>query len=263
MHGLDEAIAALARAHGLLVVLAVALLLGLRHATDPDHLAAVSTLIAGDPRDGARRAGRLGLAWGLGHATTLFAFGLPVVLLGAFLPDPVQRGAELLVGVAIMALAVRLLVRWRRGRYHVHPHRHGAIVHRHLHAHDDTTRHRRPHAHRHAPAPAGHAHAHHHRPEARLGRSPLQAYGIGLLHGVGGSAAVAVLLLAGIPNRTQAAGALVVFALAAAISMATLSCGLGYALTRGSAQRRTLALSPALGAAALAFGAWYAFAALA
>ncbi len=245
MHSLDEAIAALARTHGLLVVLGAALLLGLRHATDPDHLAAVSTLIAGDPRDGARRAGRLGLAWGLGHATTLAAFGLPVVLLGAFLPEPVQRGAELLVGVAIMALAVRLLERWRRGRYHAHAHRHGALVHRHLHAHGGGAR-----------------HAHAHRPEARLGRSPLQAYGIGLLHGTGGSAGVGVLLLAGISDRAQAAGALVVFALAAAISMATLSCGFGWALTRAPAPRRALALTPALALAALAFGAWYAAAAV-
>ena len=69
------------------MVLAVALLLGLRHASDPDHLAAVSTLIASDPRDGRERAGRLGLAWGLGHALTLGLFGLPIVLFGAYLPE--------------------------------------------------------------------------------------------------------------------------------------------------------------------------------
>ena len=247
MHGLDETIAGLAQDHGLLAALAVALLLGLRHATDPDHLAAVSTLIAGEPQDGVRRAGRLGIAWGLGHATTLLAFGLPVVLLGAFLPEPVQQGAELLVGLVIMALAVRLLVRWRHGRYHAHQHRHGELVHRHLH----------PHGHG-----AGHAHAH--RPEAQLGRTPLQAYGIGLLHGAGGSAGVGVLVLAGIPDRAQAAVALVCFALAAAASMAALSCGIGYALTRGdSARRPRLALTPALATATLLFGAWYAFTAVA
>jgi len=251
MHALDDAIAQLAHAHGPLVVLAVALLLGLRHATDPDHLAAVSTLIATDPHDGARRAGRLGLAWGLGHATTLFALGLPIVLFGAILPDAVQRGAELLVGLAIVALALRLLVRWRRGRYHAHVHRHGQLAHRHLHAHA------------HAAHGSAAAHAHRHQPELRLGRSPLQAYGIGLLHGVGGSAGVAVLLLAGIPDRAQAAAALVVFALAAAASMATLSHGFGWALARGGSRTRTLAFAPALATAALAFGAWYALAAVA
>ena len=65
------------------LVLAVAVGLGLRHASDPDHLAAVSTLIASEPEDGTRRAGRLGLAWGLGHATTLALFGLPIVLFNA------------------------------------------------------------------------------------------------------------------------------------------------------------------------------------
>ena len=72
MFGLDEWIAGLG-GNGLMG-LAVALLMGLRHATDPDHLTAVSTLILSDQRDGARRAGALGLAWGLGHATTLLAF---------------------------------------------------------------------------------------------------------------------------------------------------------------------------------------------
>ena len=68
MFGLDDWIAELAHGEALAAVLAVALLLGLRHASDPDHLAAVSTLIASEPEDGTRRAGRLGLAWGLGHA---------------------------------------------------------------------------------------------------------------------------------------------------------------------------------------------------
>ena len=71
MFGVDDWIAGLARDGGLALVLLVALLLGLRHASDPDHLAAVSTLIASDPEDGTRRAGRLGLAWGAGHALTL------------------------------------------------------------------------------------------------------------------------------------------------------------------------------------------------
>ena len=73
MFGLDDWIAEMAHGEALAAVLAVALLLGLRHASDPDHLAAVSTLIASEPEDGTRRAGRLGLSWGMGHATTLAA----------------------------------------------------------------------------------------------------------------------------------------------------------------------------------------------
>src|SRR3954464_14447691 len=120
--GLDDRIADLAQGGGLGVVLLVAVVLGLRHASDPDHMAAVSTLIASDPEDGTRRAGRLGLSWGAGHALTLALFGLPIVLLHAYLPDTLQRTAETAGGLMIMVLAIRLLMRWRRGHFHAHTH---------------------------------------------------------------------------------------------------------------------------------------------
>jgi hypothetical protein len=118
--GLDDKLAHLSDGTTLVVVLAVAILLGVRHASDPDHLTAVTTLVASGKERGARAAGRLGLAWGAGHGASLFAFGLPIVLYRAYLPEPVQRGAETAVGLVIVALAVRLLVRWRRGRLHAH-----------------------------------------------------------------------------------------------------------------------------------------------
>ena len=239
MLGLDDQIAELARGGGLLVVLFVALLLGLRHASDPDHLAAVSTLIASDPEDGTRRAGRLGLSWGAGHALSLALFGLPIVLLQAYLPDTLQTAAEAAVGVVIMLLALRLLVRWRRGQYHAHVHRHGELEHRHLHPHHT------------------HAHEHEHNPEARLGRTRWQAFGIGLVHGMGGSAGVSVLLLATIPDKPEAVAALVVLAAGTALSMAVLSSAFGYAITRGPVLTRVLAFAPAMGVVTLAFGGWY------
>src|SRR5918996_5801473 len=105
MFGLDDHIAGFSNGTTLLVVVAVSVLLGLRHASDPDHLAAVTTMIA------SRRghAARLGLTWGLGHAASLFAFGVPVVLYSAYLPERVQAGAETAVGFVIVVLAVRLL----------------------------------------------------------------------------------------------------------------------------------------------------------
>jgi ABC-type nickel/cobalt efflux system permease component RcnA len=245
MLGIDGWLTQLADGEALVAVLAVALALGLRHASDPDHLAAVSTLIASEPEDGTRRAGRLGLAWGAGHATSLVLFGLPIVLFHAYLPDGLQRGAEALVGLMIMLLAARLLVRWRRGHFHAHSHRHGDTEHRHLHPHD---------------APGAHDHAH--RPEARLGRSPAQAFGIGLVHGIGGSAGVGVLLLATIPGQAEAVAALVVLALGTAVSMAAMSSVFGYAITRGPVLRGVLALAPAMGFATLAFGGWYALGAM-
>ena len=251
MFGLDDRIADLAQGGASAVALFVALLFGLRHASDPDHLAVVSTLIASDPEDGTRQAGRLGLAWGAGHALTLAAFGLPIVLLQAYLPDTAQRAAEALVGLMIMFLAARLLLRWRSGHFHVHAHRHGDVEHRHLHPHAPHGR-AHEHAHEHAAA-----HEHSHEPEARLGRSPWGAFGIGLVHGTGGSAGVGVLLIATIPAQAEAVAALVVLAVGTAISMALLSSAFGYAITRGPVVRRVLAFAPAMGIMTLAFGGWY------
>lgn len=119
------------------MILLISLFLGLRHASDPDHLAAITTLIASEEeRRQARKAGLMGFFWGLGHGTTLVILGLPLVLLNRFLPEPVQVVAETLIGVIIVALAVRLLLRWRRGAYHAHVHRHDEeSPHRHVHSH--------------------------------------------------------------------------------------------------------------------------------
>lgn len=127
MFGLDERIAASSDGAAIWIVLAVAVLLGLRHATDPDHLAAVTTLVASGRERAARNAGELGLAWGLGHAVTLFALGLPIILFNSVLPGRVQQTAESAIGFVIVYLALRLLVRWRRGehRFHAHPREHG------------------------------------------------------------------------------------------------------------------------------------------
>jgi hypothetical protein len=107
---------------GLGLIILVSLALGLRHASDPDHLAAVTTLIASEEhRKPARKAGLMGLLWGLGHGTTLLVLGLPLVLAGRHLPNLVQQAAETLIGALIVLLAARLLLRWRRGLFHTHP----------------------------------------------------------------------------------------------------------------------------------------------
>jgi ABC-type nickel/cobalt efflux system permease component RcnA len=248
MYVLDELIVRMGGS-GIMAVV-VAILLGLRHATDPDHLTAVSTLFLGDPRGGPRRATLLGLAWGLGHATTLFAFGLPVVLFRRYLPEPVQRGAEAAIGLVIVALAVRLLVRWHRGYFHVHPHRHGQVRHAHPHVHE--------HARGALTHPIQHAHPH----AEGLGRSPLTAFGIGLVHGVGGSAGVGILLVGAVSGQLQAVLALLGFAGATAVSMALVSTAFGYALARGVVRRRLSDLVPLFGAVSLLFGVGYSLGAL-
>jgi high-affinity nickel permease len=224
MFGLDERIAAFSDGTTLLVLIAVAILLGLRHATDPDHLAAVSTLVSSGRERTGRLAARLGVCWGLGHATSLFVFGLPIVLYRAYLPQRVQEGAEMAIGLVIVALAAWLLLRWHRGVFHPQAHAHGA--------------------------------------SSRAARTPLQAYGIGLVHGMGGSAGVGILLLSTIQDHAVAVVALALFALFTAVSMALLSSGLGAALGVGPVRSSFHRIAPALGLSSMAFGVWYALGAL-
>jgi high-affinity nickel permease len=220
MFGLDDHIAGFSSGGSVWIVLAVAVLLGLRHATDPDHLAAVTTLVASGRERAARRAGELGLAWGLGHATTLFVFGLPIILLHAFLPALVQQGAETAVGLVIIYLAVRLLRRWVRGELRFHAH-----------------------------------------PDADGPRTRKAAFSIGLVHGMGGSAGVAVLLLASVHSRPLAIVSLVLLAVFTAVSMSLLSSGFGSVLVSPPVRAAFGVVAPALGAASLTFGVWYATAA--
>jgi cytochrome c biogenesis protein CcdA len=229
---------------GLWISLLASLALGLRHASDPDHLAAVTTLIASEQmRKRARKAGFMGLCWGLGHGTTLVVLGLPLVLAGRYLPEPVQQAAETLIGAIIVLLAVRLLLRWRRGLFHAHPHSHdGEETHAHVHSHREDTSHE--HAH---PVPV---------------RTPLASYGVGLVHGVGGSGGLTLLLLSTIPNPVQAAGALLIFAAGTAFSMALLSTAFGLAIAGGPIARNFDRVAPVLGVLSMAFGAWYALGAL-
>jgi high-affinity nickel permease len=218
MFGLDEKIAAYSDGASIWIVLAVAVLLGLRHATDPDHLAAVTTLVAGGGEGAARRAGKLGLAWGLGHAATLFAFGLPILLLDNFLPHRVEQAVETVIGCVIVCLALRLLVRWRRGELGFHPHPRG-------------------------------------------GRTRRGAFTIGLVHGVGGSTGIGVLVLASVRSTGLAVISLALLAVLTAVSMTLLSSGFGSMLASRSARTSPGAIAPALGTASVVFGIWYAAAA--
>jgi high-affinity nickel-transport protein len=220
MLGFDEHIAALSDGASLWIVAAVAILLGLRHATDPDHVAAVTTLVAGSRERAARSAGELGVAWGLGHAVTLFAFGVPIVLVERYLPERVQQAAETTIAVVIVYLAVRLLARWRRGDLHVHAH-----------------------------------------PGTHGGRTRIGAFGIGLVHGMGGSAGVGVLIVASVESTALAVVSLAVLAAFTAVSMGMLSSGFGHMLVSRPVQAAFGGAAPALAVASLGFGLWYAGAA--
>jgi len=225
MFGLDDAIAGLSNGASVGVVILVAVLLGLRHATDPDHIAAVTTLVASGGERASRASARLGAFWGLGHALTLVVFGLPILLFQQYLPERVQQGAETAVAALIVFLALRLLVRWRHGYFNLH-----------AHVHEDE---------------------HHHHPV----RTSAGAFGIGLVHGIGGSAGVGVLILAAIPSTTVACIALFMLAVFTAVSMTIVTTGFGITLSSDRVAGSFNGVAPVIGVTSLAFGAWYALAA--
>jgi cytochrome c biogenesis protein CcdA len=229
---------------GVGVILLVSVLLGLRHASDPDHLAALTTLLASEEeRHQVRKAGIMGFLWGLGHGTTLVLIGLPLVLLNQYLPEVVGKIAEVAIGCIIVLLAIRLLIRWRRGLYHVHIHAHDVgEAHRHVHSHAQDESH-------------GHAHS-------IPRRTPLASYGVGLVHGIGGSGGLTLLLISTISNKAQATGALLLFAAGTAVSMALLSTAFGLVIAGGPIARNFERVAPVLGVLSMAFGVWYALGAL-
>ncbi|HVD25630.1 MAG TPA: HupE/UreJ family protein [Gaiellaceae bacterium] len=212
MFGLDDFIASYSDGASVWLVVLVAILLGLRHATDPDHLAAVASLLAGTKESPTRAAAGLGAAWGLGHAVTLFAFGVPILLLDRYLPERVQQSAETAIAFLIAYLAVRLLFRWRSGFGHSHPHR---------------------------------------------SRTRLGAFSIGLVHGMGGSAGIGVLLVASIHSTPLSVLALVLLAFFTAVSMTILSTAFGAALATRPLRASFQAVAPVFGLAGLAFACWY------
>jgi hypothetical protein len=225
----------------LLVALGLAFALGLRHASDPDHLVAVTSLVAADDPD-SRAAVRLGAWWGLGHALTLVALGLPLIALKSDLPGPLAAGAQKAVGIVIIVLAGRVTWKWVRGDY-----RTGTHVHR---AASDV---RRGTLHRHLRRGAAGEHPHVHI------RRPAQAFAIGVLHGFAGTGAVVVLLIAALPTRLEAAAALALFAPMTLVSMATLTGTFAWLLTRRLVEPVYRAvLIPGLGLFGLMFGLWYA-----
>ena len=222
----------------LLVALGIAFVLGLRHASDPDHLVAVTSLVAADG-GGTRDAAKLGAFWGAGHAAVLLLIGLPLIFLKEELPTWLENGAEKAVGVVILVLASRVIFKWIRGDYRAGKHRHDppesssdGFFHRHL---------RREQSHRHVTV-----------------RTPQQALGIGMLHGLAGTGAVVLLLLAALPSQLEAAAALAVFAPVSTLSMAVWTGVFAWVLTRPVIEPayRTIVI-PALGLFGLMFGLWY------
>ncbi|MBI4611200.1 MAG: high-affinity nickel-transport family protein [Candidatus Rokubacteria bacterium] len=189
-------------------VIGLGFLLGIQHATDPDHVLAVATIASREPR---WRSGVLvGILWGLGHALTLTVVGGTIVLLSLTVPPAVALSLELAVAVMLVGLGLVRLAWCFRGVRRVHPehartaheHGHRHAFHSHVHTHDGVA-HRHPHLH-----PAGWLLAA--LGAVGVGRA-LRSVAIGVVHGLAGSAVPGLLILATIQNPVWAVAYLAVF----------------------------------------------------
>lgn len=225
-------------------LLTLGFLLGVRHALEADHVAAVASLAtrASSPRETARMAA----LWGVGHAAVLLLVGGLVVWLGIALPPGLARSFEVLAGVLLALLGLDVLRRVRSRHVHFHVHRHEDGVH-HLHAH----------AHAGEPAqahdPARHRHEH---PRGLLVRALL----VGSVHGMAGSAALVLLALPAASSPGRALAYMAVFGAGAVAGMVLFSVIIAMPLRVRSRhlERASRTLETALGAASVLIGAWMA-----
>lgn len=181
-------------------------LIGLQHAFEADHVAAVASIAANTRK--LRTAVRHGAVWGLGHTLTLLALGGLVVYLGEAIPETWAQGLELLVGVMLLGLGATLLRRLWRERVHFHLHRHAdGVMHLHAHKHGPEEK-------RHDP--------HHHEHEHPRGL-PLRSLAVGMTHGLAGSAALVLLALGSVESVPLALVYILLFGLGSIVGMAALS----------------------------------------
>jgi len=185
-------------------ILGLGFLLGMQHALEADHIAAVSSIAA--RRSEVGDIVRHGLTWGLGHTLTLFVFAGAAILLGHAIPEQLARPLETAVGVMLVGLGTHVLWRLWRDRVHFHRHHHDdGIVHIHAHSHAGE-------AVPHARAP--HAHAHGFRWRTLM---------VGLMHGMAGSAALLVLAVMQAPSAAAGLGYIALFGIGSMIGMGALS----------------------------------------
>ena len=188
----------------MLGILGLGFLLGMQHALEADHVAAVSSIAA--RRTEVGDIVKHGLTWGLGHTLTLFVFAGAALVLGHAIPEHLAQPIETAVGVMLVGLGVHVLWRLWRDRVHFHQHSHGdGIVHVHAHSHAGE-------AIPHARAPHGHAHGF-------RWRTLL----VGLMHGMAGSAALLVLTVSQAPSVASGLGYVALFGVGSMIGMGALS----------------------------------------
>ena len=241
------------------------LLMGMRHATDPDHVIAVTTIVSRERRLFA--ASRIGIVWGLGHTLTVLAVGTAIIVFKIAIPIRLGLAMEfavaivlILLGLGAFASLVQLLVRRiavtppavdQQLVVHSHAHSHGFGPHRHPHVHPDSGEH-------HGPEQVA-LHHEHSLPAGALStfairRPLLRSFGIGLVHGLAGSAAIALLVLSAIPQPLWATLYLAIFCLGTIVGMGLITTAIATPFAVAAQQMSWMHRGLVTGSGLLSFG---------
>jgi ABC-type nickel/cobalt efflux system permease component RcnA len=219
----------------LISALALGFVLGLKHALEPDHMVAVSTIVS--EHRSVKKSSLVGTFWGLGHTASLLIAGVVIILLKLKISATVSLWMEFAVALMLVLLGARTLARSLRGwKLHAHRHEHDGRRHTHFHLH-------RP----------GDEHAHQHRHLVRLGARPFL---VGMVHGMAGSAALTLLVLATIPSAVAGVIYIAVFGLGSVGGMLAMSTlmSLPFVLSRKRFGAINEGLQLVAGLASFAFG---------
>ena len=241
-----------------LAIAFLGLVLGMRHATDPDHVIAVTTILSRERRLSV--ATRIGIVWGLGHTLTVLVVGAAIIVFKIAIPARVGLAMEFAVAIVLILLGfgsamnlIRTAFNKVRGSspsgddgliVHAHPHAHGDAVHSHPHVHTDA-----------------HEHAHQsHRidgdalPPLSSRRPLLRSFGVGLAHGLAGSAAIALLVLSAIPDPKWATLYLAIFCAGTVLGMAAITTAIATPFMVASRRASWIHRGLVTGSGLLSFG---------
>lgn len=231
---------------GILALLGLGLIFGLKHATEVDHVVAVSTIVS--QHRNVMRSALVGALWGIGHTASLLVTGAIVLSLRVAIPENIGNWLEFAVALMILGLGGSAM--WqalRKGREaHVHKHNHDGVPHVHVHFHEATTRHN-------PDQSSPHTHAVH-----SIGFKPLL---VGMMHGLAGSGALTLLVLTQINSAWLGLLYLAIFGLGSIVGMLLMSAliGLPFALSSRNLSELHHRLHAAVAGLSIAFGLWYAY----
>lgn len=240
-----------------LSIIAIGFFLGMRHATDPDHVVAVTTIVTRQKK--ISQAALTGMFWGLGHTLTIFVVGTAIILFGVVIPARIGLSMEVSVGLMLVVLGLMNVSAFIRSARSVPKAQEATTVHTHYHTHGDYI-----HTHPHGHEPEAHTHSPEKTPLARMDRvfgriglyRQLRPLLVGIVHGLAGSAAVALLVLATIRDPRWAIVYLLVFGVGTVAGMMLITMSIASAFNFFG--RRNANFGPRLGLAAgllsLAFG---------